>query len=302
VIGSVALFWVVTAWPGGSGAITFAAIVVLLLGPRADEAYGAAILFTVGAVLDLVLVAIVQFAVLPGLGTETFAGFSLVIGFCLVPIGTLLAQARQPWQVGLFTGMTMQFMPLLAPTNPMNYDPLVYYNTGLAIVTGCAAAALSFRLFLPLSPAYRARRLLALTLRDVRRVAIGHTPDDWEGRIRGRLVAMPNDATPLQRAQLLAALSVGSEIIRLRDGTRRLDPDLREDRVFGTHLEAALIALAQGNSAIATARLARLDEILATRPADAGGLQTALRARADIVVLSETLTDHAAYFDAGTST
>ena len=41
VIGSVALFWVVSAWPGGSGAITFAAIVVLLLGPRADQAYGA---------------------------------------------------------------------------------------------------------------------------------------------------------------------------------------------------------------------------------------------------------------------
>jgi len=67
-------------------------------------------------------------------------------------------------------------------------------------------------------------------------------------------------------------------------------------------LEPALIAVAQGNSAIATARLARLDEILATRPADAGGLQTALRARADILVVSETLTDHAAYFDAGTST
>ena len=37
VIGSVALFWVVSAWPGGSGTITFAAI-ALLLGPRADQA------------------------------------------------------------------------------------------------------------------------------------------------------------------------------------------------------------------------------------------------------------------------
>ncbi len=255
-----------------------------------------------GAVLSLVLAAIVQFAVLPGLGTETFAALSLVIGCCLVPIGALLAQARQPWLVGLFTGMAMQFMPLFAPTNPMNYDPLVYYNTGLAIVTGCAVGALSFRVIPPLSPAYRTRRLLALSLRDLRRVAIGHTPDDWDGHIRGRLVMMPNEATPLQRAQLLAALSVGSEIIRLRNDARHLDPDLREDSVVGAHLEAALIAVAQGNSAIATARLVRLDEILATRPADTGGLQTALRARADILLLSETLTDHAAYFDAGTST
>jgi uncharacterized membrane protein YccC len=204
--------------------------------------------------------------------------------------------------VGFFTGMTIQFMPLLAPTNPMNYDTLVYYNTGLAIITGCTVGALSFRLIPPLSRAFRTRRLLTLTLRDLRRVALGRIPDDWEGHIRGRLVVMPNEATPLQRAQLLAALSVGSEIIRLRDDTRRLDPDLPEDRVFGVHLEAALIAVAQGNSAIATARLARLDEILATRPADAGGLRTVLRARADILLLSETLTDHAAYFDAGTST
>src|SRR5205085_3272605 len=136
------------------------------------------------AILSLVLAAIVEFAVLPELGTETFAAFSLVIGLCLVPIGALLAQARQPWQVGLFTGMMIPFMPLLAPTNPMNFDPLVYYNTGLTIITGCAVGALSFRLFPPLSPAYRTRRLLALTLRDLRRVAIGHTPDDWEGGIR----------------------------------------------------------------------------------------------------------------------
>ena len=48
-IGTVALFWIVTAWPGGGDAITFATMFVLLLGPLAEQAYGAAILFTVGA-------------------------------------------------------------------------------------------------------------------------------------------------------------------------------------------------------------------------------------------------------------
>jgi uncharacterized membrane protein YccC len=200
-------------------------------------------------------------------------------------------------QVGLFTGMTIQFMPLLAPTNPMNYDPLVYYNTGLAIITGCAVGALSFRLLPPLLPAYRARRVLALTLRDLRRVAIGSSPEAWESHVHGRLSAMPDEATPLQRAQLLAALSVGSEIIRLRDGARRLDPDLREDRHFGARLEAALIAVAQGNSAIATASLARLDEVLAAHPAGAATARTTLRMRASILALSETLNDHAPYLD-----
>jgi hypothetical protein len=45
---------------------------------------------------------------------------------------------------------------------------------------------------------------------------------DWFGHIGGRLVTIPDAATPLQRAQLLAALSVGSEIIQLRDRARRL--------------------------------------------------------------------------------
>src|SRR5207253_7772079 len=109
VIGTVALFWTVTAWPGGNLAITFAAIVVVLLGTRADQAYAAALLFTVGTVLALCVAAAALFAVLPALHTESFAGLSLVIGLYLVPIGALLAQAHQPWQVGLLTAMTMQF-------------------------------------------------------------------------------------------------------------------------------------------------------------------------------------------------
>ena len=74
----------------------------------------------------------------------------------------------------------------------------------------------------------------------------------------GRLSALPDEAQPLQRAQLLAALSVGTEIIQLRHIARRLD--------LGSELDAALEAVARGDSAIATARLARLDEALAARP------------------------------------
>jgi uncharacterized membrane protein YccC len=157
VIGAVALFWIATGWPGGSGALIYATIVVLLLGPRADAAYGTALVFIAGVVLCLVLVATVEFAVLPALGTETFAGFSLVIGFCLVPIGALLAQAQRPWQLGLMTGMTISFMPLLAPTNPMNYNPSVYYNSALALLAGATVAALSFPLVPALSPAFGTR-------------------------------------------------------------------------------------------------------------------------------------------------
>jgi uncharacterized membrane protein YccC len=289
-IGAVGLFWIVTGWPGGSLAIAFAAIVTLLLAPRSDETYGAALLFTIGAVLDLILTAIIAFAVLPALRSDDFTGFCLVIGACLVPIGAVLRQARQPWQAGLFTAMTMGFVPILQPTNPETYNTLLFYNVALAIVAGMGAAALSFRLLPPLSPAYRTRRLLALTLRDLRRLAMGRSPNDWEGLVYRRLSAMPNEATPLQREQLVAALSVGSEIIRQRQIAPRLG--------LGPKLGSVLAALAEGDSARGIAQLFLLDNFLATDAAGGPSRQAVLRARGSILVLTETLTKHAAYFDA----
>ncbi len=50
VIGAAALFWIVTAWPNGAGAITFAAIGVILFAPRADQAYATAMGFMIGPV------------------------------------------------------------------------------------------------------------------------------------------------------------------------------------------------------------------------------------------------------------
>lgn len=132
---------------------------------------------------------------------------------------------------------------------------------------------------------------IALTRRDLRRLARGHTSGDWEGHVHGRLSAMPQQATPLQLAQLLAALSVGTEIIRLRlvigwlGGSANLGP--------------ALEAIARGNSAGATARLHLLDAELATREDTELAPQTVLRARGGILAIDEVLARHAAYFDDG---
>jgi uncharacterized membrane protein YccC len=185
----------------------------------------------------------------------------------------------------------MTFMPLLAPTNRMVYDTVQFYNGTIAIIAGIGVALLSFRLLPPLSPAYRTRRLLALTLRDLRRLATGRTYRDWFGHIGGRLVTIPDAATPLQRAQLLAALSVGSEVILLRDRVRRLGLD--------ADLDSALATVGQGNTANATAQLARLDAALATQSATGPEMQTVLRARGSILVISETLARYASYFEAG---
>jgi len=288
-IGAIELFWVTTTWPNGATAITFAAISVLLSSPRADQAYATAMGFTLVIAVAVPLVAIIAFALLPGL--ETFTAFSAVIGLYLIPVGTLMARSRQP---GMFLIMSANFIPLLAPANQMSYNTVQFYNAALAIVAGGGAAALSFRLLPPLSPALRTRRLLFLTLRDVRRLAIGPVPpraDDWERRSYGRLAALPDQAEPLQRAQLLAAHFVGGEVIQLRHIDQLV--------ALGPEFEDALVAAAQGRSAVAITQLAQLDDRLTSRAGAEPEASLLLRARASILALSEVLDQHTAYFDAG---
>ena len=156
---------------------------------------------------------------------ETFAAFGLAIGLVLVPAGAGIAQ---PWQTATFIAMTANFVPLLGPANPMSYDTQQFYNSALAIVAGVGAAVLSFRLIPPLSPAFRIRRLLVhWTLRDLRRLAkgrdLGEHQKTGKAASYGRLVALPDEAQPLQRSQMMATLSVATEIIQLRHIARQLD-------------------------------------------------------------------------------
>jgi uncharacterized membrane protein YccC len=292
-IGAVEVFWIATEWPNGALAITFTAIPVILLAPRADAAYAQAVRFTIGVALAAVCAAIILFAVLPQL--ETFAGLSMAMALYLVPVGMLMAQAS-PAMFTLVTAMSGNFVPLLAPANPMNYDTVQFYNSALAIIAGSGVAALSFRLLPPLSPAFRVERLLELTLRDLRRLAaanIGRLPADWEGRIYKRLVAMPDEAGPLQRALLLTALSLGRQIIELRRVASQLG--------LASDLDAALEPFTQGNSAAAVAQLECLDRRLASLTGSDPQALLILHERARILLICDALLQHRAYFDNGES-
>jgi uncharacterized membrane protein YccC len=290
-IGAVEVFWIVSAWPNGALAITFAAISVIIFAPKADVAYAVAMSFMVGVGLAAVCAAVVAFAGLPNV--ETFAGFSIVMGLFLVPAGALMTQS---WQPTIFAALAGNFVPLLAPANQANYDTVQFYNAALAIVLGCGAAALSFRLLPPLSPAKQSERLLTLTLRDLRHLAtaaVRRPLGDWKNRMYSRLAALPDQAEPLQRAQLLTALSVGTEIIHLRRIAHQLG--------LVSEFDCALRTLARGNSVAATAELTAHDQRLALL--EQGDPQTSLaqRARGRILVICDALVRHRSYFDAGAS-
>jgi uncharacterized membrane protein YccC len=291
-IGAVEFFWVATAWPNGASAIVFVAVVVLLLSPKGDLAYGGALAFALGTAGAVICAAAVKFAVLPAL--QTFPAFCAALGLVFLPAGFAMAVSRQPTVTAILTAMTFNIIPLLAPTNEMNYDTAQYYNSALAIVVGCGVAPLAFWLLPPLSPALRVRRLLALTARDLRRLAIAPVlpaPDYWESRIYSRLTALPDQATPLQRAQLLAALSVGTEIIGLRQMAAHLGTTVEFD--------AALNDIAFGRSSKAIGKLRQFDDRLASAREAGTEATMALRGRGRLLIISEAIAEHGHYFDAG---
>jgi uncharacterized membrane protein YccC len=287
-IGAAALIWIWTAWTSGATFIVFVTVAITLFAPQEDAAYTNARTYTIGSAIAAVFAAIVAFALLPQY--QSFAGLCAMLGLVLVPAATLSAQ---PWRAPLFGAIGMNLIPLLGPANPMNYDTVHFYNTAIALLGGIGFAMLAMRLMPPMPPALRAGRLLALTLRDLRHLAVGTLPkssERWEARIFGRLSALPESVELLQAARLAAALSVGRQIIRLRLIAGRFALDAA--------LAPVMSAIAAGDAAAALHELDRFDRALADVPNASSGARLRLRARGTVRALSDALNQHASYFSA----
>ena len=283
---AVEIFWIWTEWPNGAFAIVFTAITVILLSPRADEAYSTAIKFTAGTAIAALGAAIALFAGLPNM--DSFVGFAVVLGLFLIPAGAMTAQ---PWNTGLFVPIAANFVPILGPANQMSYNTIQFYNTALAIVAGCAAGAMSFRLIPPLSPQFRSQRLLALSLRDLRRLAADPSRHrrSWEERLFSRIVALPGGAEPVQRAVLVTSLTVGRSI----DSLQQTAPQLG----FAGEFETALRHFSLGECSATMTQLEAADSRLAAL-ADHDDM-TVMRARGQLLALRDALSDYRAYFESG---
>ena len=129
-----------------------------------------------------------------------------------------------------------------------------------------------------------------MTLKDFRRLvrrASPGRPDDWENKGVARLLAMPDKAEPIERAELAAIVAVGKEIVRLRHIAPRFVP--------GAMVDAALAPLAEGRSGEAIARLDDIDRRVAALPRARSRILLSLRA--SILVISGQLSEFASYFD-----
>lgn len=279
--------WIATAWPDGGLMIVWAAALVILMAPLNETASAAVWSFLLGAVVATVLAAVVAFAILPS--RSGFIGLATALGLVLIPIGTMSAQS---WRQPLFAAAGSTFIPLVSPSNYQTYDPGVFYNNALALVFGVGLSLLALRLLPPLSPAYRARRLLALTLRDLRRLTCGPRPARarvWQRHVYTRMGALTDGMHLLQHVRMAAALVVGNTILRLRHLANRLHLE--------PGMEPVLRELRRGNSRAAVTALETLDATLQTLPP--GGREShVLRARAGVAELIDALRLHSAFFDA----
>lgn len=280
-----AALWIATAWPNGSTAIVWAALATVIFAAAGDESFTRVSGWALGTGMAAGFAAVTAFAVLPNV--HSFGGLSLVLALYLVPAGAL---SYLPLKPAMFGAMATLFVPLLNPENQMSYDTLQFYNAAMAVVVGCCIGATSYLILPPVSPAIRTRRLHRRTLRDFRslcRVGVRTSRRDWETLMYGRLAAIPDAATPQQRSEILAALSLGLTVIRLRRTPipLALKPDL----------EAGLSSLSRGDVAVARDRLREVDSALAG-PASDPERAPVNRARGLLQVVDDGLTQHATYF------
>jgi uncharacterized membrane protein YccC len=278
------LFWAASGWSGGQGIVVFAAAAMTVYPPLGDNAYRDVVGYSAGTIVALILATLLNFAVLPA--ATGFLGFSLALAGVLLPLGALSATRCQK---AFRVAAVVNFMAILSPQNQPAYDLASFLNNGVAVVAGTIVACLWMAL-LPAVPAnWRTRRLLALSVRDLRRLAVHRrwlSRADWTSLVSCRLAAMPTTATEEQLAQLVATLSCGEAVIQLRDWRRTF--------VGADHLDCALAALGAGNIPGTRYSLAKFVAMLSE--SDASGSLAALRGQAAASVIADAFAHHSAFF------
>ena len=130
-VGAVVLFWIVTAWPNGLQAVMFTAITIIVFSPMQDRSIQAALGHGIGTIITAAVVAHLKFFLL--VNRETFLGLALVIAIGLVPLGAL---SSLPLYAPYFIPASLNFVPMLSPTNLMTYDVVAIYEYRARLACG----------------------------------------------------------------------------------------------------------------------------------------------------------------------
>lgn len=212
-------FWIFTAWPNGTMAVTFAGIMCAIMGGRDDPA-SAAIVFLKMLIVSTVFAGLYLFLVLPPLTTfpalvVALAPFFLVCGLFLAVPATI------PYALPI----VMNASALIGVSNAMTYDFAVFANNFAGYVVGIWIGAAALRLLRPLSTEWAVQRLTRGVMADLARMAqapLTEPRSAFESRMFDRINALLMRLDPMVAPQRLAmqgglaSLRVGLNILALR--------------------------------------------------------------------------------------
>lgn len=289
-------FWILTAWPNGPTAITFAGVMCAIMASR-DDPVSAATTFLKMSVVGAMIAALYLFVVLPPL--NTFPALVIALAPLYLFCGLMLA-ARPPVPV-----MPVIFVGggLIGLSNTMTYDPATFINSAIGYWVGIGIGALALGLLRPIGAEWAVQRLTRGLMADLARAAGSVAPEErasFESRTFDRINALFVRLDPLideQRAAMqgsLAALRLGLNMLLLRE----IAPQL--PRPASSSIAAALDNLAEhfGRSGSGARAAAPLPMIKAARDGILSlGEETRLtRAAEALYSIEMTLRQHADFF------
>ena len=281
--------WIFSGWPYGWMILAMVVPNAGLLALR-DHPEQDAVDFIKGCTAAAVMGWISLLYLLPL--TDSFAGLCLILGPCLF-LGVMLATNPKTAFIGI--GISVFYLTLLAPTNPMVYDASLYLNSALPTLAGAVLTMVVFRLVLPSNPRAQVHAMVRTIRRDIQALLLNRqtvTPLDWETRMHDRMLRLiaRMRVAELQQDWLVrggfAALRIGREIIRVR----RLLADFAGDARVGAATapsHQALHELARAPAAAVRALRGSAERLLELAGGEAGAATPALaRAAASLMEIA----------------
>ncbi len=170
-VGAAELFVVLAGWPGATFILIQMSALCGLIGLQLNPTQ-ASIGMTLGFLAPIVVAAICEFLILPGV--SGFPALAVVMGIPLF-IAAVAVKFKRTNIYGV--NFLVFFAVSLTPSNPQTYDPVAFANNALQFLLSGVMAIIAFWLILPVSPHRRLFRVADAVGRDLRRALRGAVAD-----------------------------------------------------------------------------------------------------------------------------
>jgi uncharacterized membrane protein YccC len=227
IIGTLACcaFWILTGWPSGSAAPTFAAVLCCFFSTQ-DDPVPFIKSFLVYTLWSVPVSAIYVLGILPAV--HSFEMLALVCAPVLLVLGVLLAR---PASFGKAFPILLGFAGTLALEDTNNADLVSFINSTLAQLAGIWAAALITRMFRTVGAGFAARRVLKAGWSELAGIGKGEKVPSvtaFSARMVDRIalltprLAMAGSQQDLQAADALIDLRIGLNMTQLVEARSEL--------------------------------------------------------------------------------